>query len=97
MAEDAEFGLVMPFIACVSQGGPFQDRSFVAGFQAGQVYAQLKAARAAGATEVIACVDLHLTRQLELAGMDSGFPVMTAEPWGEAPDWVYLTFRTAAS
>lgn len=97
MAEEAEFGLVVPFIACVSKGGPFDDKTFVAGFQAGQVYAKLHAARAADATEVVVCVNHLLVDQLELVGMDAGFPVMVAEPWPEAPEWVYLTFRTSVT
>lgn len=32
---DAEYGLVMPFVVCASNGGPYEDDSFVAGFALG--------------------------------------------------------------
>ena len=38
-----EFGLVMPFVVCESQGGPYQDESFVAGYELGQLSARLEA------------------------------------------------------
>lgn len=93
MAESAEFGMVMPFIACKSQGGPFDDVAFVAGYQAGMVDQALMSAAAATATEVVFCVNTELRGQLELIGMKNGFPVMRAEVWDEAPDWTYYTFR----
>lgn len=40
--EDIEFGLVMPFVVCESQGGPYQDDSFVAGYELGMLAARLE-------------------------------------------------------
>lgn len=39
--DDREFGLVMPFTVCESQGGPFDDVAFVAGYRCGVVDAKL--------------------------------------------------------
>ncbi len=89
------YGLVMPFVACSSQGGPFDDESFVVGFQAGSIDKALAVAREATATEAVFCVNSKLVKQLELIGMKNGFPVFEAEVWEEAPDWTYVTFRIA--
>lgn len=37
------WALVMPFVACQSQGGPFDDDAFVAGFNMGKLDTELKA------------------------------------------------------
>lgn len=43
---DAEFGLVMPFVVCESQGGPYDDNAYVAGFEAGNLAMNLVLNRA---------------------------------------------------
>lgn len=35
--EYASYGLVMPFVVCASQGGPFEDDAFVSGFRCGEI------------------------------------------------------------
>jgi hypothetical protein len=42
-AEEVAYGLIMPFVVCESQGGPYQDESFVAGYELGNLSAQLEA------------------------------------------------------
>lgn len=88
------YELVMPFVACASAGGPFDDEAFVAGYQAGQVDQALAAAKVANASEVAFCVSSKLARQLELIGMKNDFPVMRVELSDETPDWANFTFRT---
>jgi hypothetical protein len=88
------YELLVPFVACVSQGGPFDDNSFVAGFQAGQLDQALAAAAVVTATEVVVMTFTALTRQLELIAMRRGFPLMTAEVVEAAPEWSNITFRT---
>lgn len=94
--EDDGFELAVPFIVCQSQGGPYEDEAFVAGFQAGEVDRALVTAAAAGATEVKATVLSTLVRQLELVGMHRGFPVMRSEVSDEVPEWSLVTFRVSA-
>jgi hypothetical protein len=86
--------LVLPFVVCRSVGGPFDDDAFVAGFQAGQVDQALHAAKVARATEVRFTVNSTLVKQLDLIAMNRGFPVVDAVPSEEAPEWVFMTFRT---
>lgn len=35
--EEPTYGLVMPFEVCESQGGPWQDEAFVAGYEMGSI------------------------------------------------------------
>lgn len=41
--DTVEFGLVMPFVVCQSQGGPYEDQAFVAGYELGLLSARLEA------------------------------------------------------
>lgn len=42
MGDEAEYGLVMPFVVCQSKGGPYDDESYVAGYEAGHLDAILR-------------------------------------------------------
>jgi hypothetical protein len=78
--------LVMPFVVCASQGGPYDDDAFVAGFQAGSLYKTLAAIAAVEATGVIEVpVRTALLPQLDLIAMKFGFTT-EAVP-AESPDW----------
>jgi hypothetical protein len=92
--------LVVPFVVCVSHGGPYDDQSFVAGFQAGAVSKMLEMAAVAGADRVRVPFAVYSTlgRQLELIGMHRGFPVVDFTEVGETPEhqampeWSFVTF-----
>jgi hypothetical protein len=88
------YDLVVPFIACLSQGGPYDDDSFVAGFQAGRVDQALAAGAAVGATEVAITVLTPLVKQLDLIAMNRGFPIVVADVAAEVPEWSHVVFRT---
>ena len=95
MSDDNEtpagYGLVMPFVVTVSQGGPYDDNAFVAGWEAGWLDAMLLACRPLGAT-VERYVDSSLVPQLDLVAMRHRY-TMTVEPWEEHPDdWSFVTF-----
>ena len=90
--EEDGYSLVIPFVACHSQGGPYDDQSFVAGYQAGQLARSLAAAAVVGATEVKATVNSDLVKQLDLIAMHHGF-IAVAEASDEAPTWTFVTFR----
>lgn len=79
--EDDSYELAVPFIACASQGGTYDDDAFVAGFQAGQIDQALKTASSVMAVRVwfpMVRTDLH--KQLELIAMNRGFPVVEIDP-----------------
>lgn len=40
--EDQHLELVMPFTVCASEGGPYEDEAFCAGFTAGQLDRELR-------------------------------------------------------
>lgn len=91
--------LVYPFVACKSQGGPYDDDAFVAGVQLGRIDASLQAAAALGLDRAEFMVYTTLAGQLELVGMARGFPVVTATKVGETadhpamPQWTRVVFE----
>ncbi len=92
MSDDAKFELVLPFVVCQSQGGPFEDTAFVAGFQAGQIDRTLAVAAATEQFEVhFPHVHTTLLPLLALIGMNRGFPVVESDP-ADAPEWTAVTF-----
>ncbi|MER7167002.1 hypothetical protein ABT336_13170 [Micromonospora sp. NPDC000207] len=86
--------LVFPFVACTSNGGPYDDDAFTAGYQAGRIDMALAAASAVGATSARYTVLTTLVGQLELIGMHHGFPIVTAVECDETPEWSVVTFDT---
>lgn len=98
--EDTTYGLVYPFTVCRSQGGPYEDESFVAGVQLGHIDRILQIAAGVGADRVRSTARTALVPQLELCGMARGFPVVTVEEvtatdkYPAMPEWVFITFTT---
>ncbi len=92
--EEDGYGLVMPFVACKSEGGTYDDQSFVAGYECGQIDRALEMLAASGGQEVTfkVTVGTDVIKQLELIGMKNGFPAMTNEPAFE--DKQYANWRT---
>jgi hypothetical protein len=90
MAEpQREWGLVMPYVVCQSQGGPYEDQSFVAGARFGGDMAELRAEKPATWQSY---VYPGMVPQYDLLAMEQGY-TMTSEPWDEHPDeWVLVTF-----
>lgn len=93
--------LVVPFVVCRSVGGPYDDDSFVAGFQAGEIDKALQVAAAAGASTATWTVRTALVSQLELLAINRGFGYMATAEVGESedheamPEWSLVTFSTA--
>lgn len=75
------YELVLPFVACKSNGGPHDDAAFVAGFRLGGIRERL---RCVGAWS--GAVRDDDIRQLDLIVMEAGLP-MTLEKAGDG--WVY--------
>ncbi len=90
--EPAEYGLELPFVACESAGGPYDDAAFVAGFECGFVESMLHVvSRAGGSFE--RWVNPALMPQLDLIAMKHGYKT-TSEPWDEHPDeYVKVNFE----
>lgn len=88
----SEFGLVMPFVTCTSNGGPHDDGTFVAGYECGQIDAELALAASIHAQPRERYVSTDSVPQVDLIAMRHGFH-MTAEPWGKHPDeWTLVKF-----
>jgi hypothetical protein len=75
---EGDYGLVMPFVVCQSNGGPFDDAAFVAGVQFGDLSRQL----AGGGPVEPAYVNPDLWAQLDLAAMHYGYRLIV-QPWDE--------------
>jgi hypothetical protein len=88
--EDEGYGLLMPFTVCASQGGPYDDAAFVAGYTAGLLDGRL--ADPDNGWPIAQQVPSALVPQLDLLAMRHGWNI-TSEPWGEHPDeWTLVTF-----
>jgi len=96
---DGAMELVYPFVVCRSQGGPYDDDTFVAGVQLGRIDAALQVAASVGADRLSCTVYTTLTRQLELCGMARGYPTVTVVEVSETPEhaamsqWSHVTFE----
>lgn len=98
--EREEWNIVVPFVVCQSQGGPYEDLAFCAGFEAGRISQALKSATAADATVLRYTVRTELVKQLDLIAMDAGFKMVTAEveetdDHPAMPEWTFATFEVA--
>lgn len=89
--EPAEYGLVMPFIVCQSNGGPYEDSAFIAGGRFQQISALLES----GCESHDSYQPPALVPQLDLLAMQHGY-VMGVDEYDE--HWSLVTFeRKAAS
>jgi len=66
---------VMPFVVCKSQGGPYDDDSFVAGFELGRLDAQLPMYAALGFGSLSRLAHAETLPQVELVTMRYGYRV----------------------
>lgn len=86
--DETEYDLVYPFVVCASNGGPYEDKAFVAGVRFGQIDEVLKA----GVISYSVTVESALVPQLELLAMHRGCTV-TPQPWSDDPYWTFATFE----
>jgi hypothetical protein len=90
--------LAVPFVVCRSNGGPYEDDAFCAGFQAGEVDRALDMGAAARAESIqFPMARTSLLKQFELIGMNRGYPIMTADVSEEWPEWCVVTFSRSAA
>lgn len=79
-----EYSLVMPFKVCATYGGPFDDESYVCGFEAGALDARLHYARPLTVSLPVHAANVE---QFDLIAMKHGYK-MTTEP--EEHGWVQV-------
>jgi hypothetical protein len=77
--EEEAWKLAVPFVACASEGGPYEDDAFCAGFEAGRIAMALESAIMANADRVRWTVLKTLVKQLDLIAMNAGFVMTVAE------------------
>jgi hypothetical protein len=87
-------------VVCQSNGGPYEDEAFVAGFQAGEISQALRAAKAAGAFRLVRTVRTDVVKQLDLIAMDAGFTlrvteVEETEDHPAMPEWTFAIFEVS--
>jgi hypothetical protein len=76
--DDGNLCLAMPLVAAQSEGGPFEDTAFVAGWQIGGIDTTLKVGAAIGMTQSTPIlVDKLLAKQLDLVALKHGYQVQT--------------------
>lgn len=84
--------LVVPFTVCKSQGGPYEDQSFTAGFQAGSMFTMLEVTKLLGGANTMPRVAYQqLVPLLDLIAMRFGYTV--DYDMSEYADWVTVTFK----
>lgn len=84
--KDEGHSLVMPFVVCRSEGGPYDDAAFVAGVRFAHVQAALADAPPIYETQQ----SPTLVPQLDLLAMERGYH-MTIEHHSD--EWALVTFR----
>lgn len=92
--EPGGYRLIMPYIVCKSQGGPYDDESFVAGVRMQQINDILERDASTPGKSVFSTYQSPgLLPQLDLVAMQHGY-VMESIPWDEHPDdWALVTFK----
>jgi hypothetical protein len=91
--DEEEYGLIIPFVAVQSKGGPYEDASFTAGFSCGSIDATLRHAKAMNVAMEIRFpfVYAELSQQLDLIAMNHGFVTQMFPT--EDEHWAVATFR----
>ena len=95
MSGEGEYGLVMPFIAVASKGGPYPDDAYVAGWEAGELWSRLQAAALHRSTPDPVTVRADNAEQIDLIAMRNGFS--TEETFrDDETGWVTIRFSPSA-
>lgn len=94
LPENDGMELVFPFVVCQSNGGPYDDDAFTAGYQCGRVDSALASAAAVGANRAAFTVGTRVVAQVELIAMHHGFAYIRVEECAETPEWSLVTITT---
>ena len=87
----AEFGLMMPFVVCASNGGPYDDEPYCAGFEAGMVDTILSTLLP-GIHHLARPVRSDNLPQIDLIAMQHGWSIVSTVVDDEHPEWTTVTF-----
>jgi hypothetical protein len=90
--DEAEYGLVMPFVVCQSEGGPYEDEAFVAGYDLGVLDTLLDAKPLV----VHRTMRSESLPQVELVAMKHGYTVRHGAPTGD-DDWTFVEFLRSST
>ncbi len=89
---EQQYELVMPFKVCKTQGGPYDDESFVAGWTLALLDRDLAEAVVDRLPVTGRSLRPAMMPQVDLIAMKHGYGV-AAEPWDEAPEeWLVVDF-----
>lgn len=84
--------ITLPFVVCVDGGnGPYDNEAFSAGFICGTVYTALLVGYPLGLDHGGWLAPRATVPQLELIGMDRGYPIMDVSDTDD-PNTVYVQF-----
>ena len=90
MNDEHEHSLVMPFVVCASKGGPYDDQSFVAGYELGRLDTQLAMWGAMEVRHWDATLRTDSMPQVDLIAMRHGWTArVVCEP---IEGWTDVTF-----
>lgn len=93
--EEPEMSLVMPFVVCASNGGPYDDQAFVAGVVFAQHQALLEHAHPEDGRTVVTTFPVYpaLVPQLDLLAMAHGYRLHSEPVPGAAGEWTSVSYR----
>lgn len=93
-AEQPDAELLMPFIVAASNGGPFDDDAYVAGYEAGQWWERMRMFAAGGLSGATAVMPVRTANvpQLDLIAMQWAIHIET-ELVEEMPEWSWMTLH----
>lgn len=77
--EQHAMGLLVPFTACASQGGPFDDDAFVHGFDCGVIHTEMRILGEVGGTPRARWVKPGILGQVDLIAMHNRFTIERGE------------------
>lgn len=87
-----EFGIIMPFVLCESQGGPLEDVAFTVGFELGQIDQELEVCETLYAEPRDRYLHTVGLAQLDLIAMRRGF-VLEDGLKDDSGEWTWVHFR----
>lgn len=88
MADDAEYSMLMPFTVVASKGGPYDDASYCAGYEMGQLDAALQA----GPRLHQVTIRTANVAQADLVAMRRGYTSQASAP-SECGQWTWVEFE----
>jgi len=90
--ESSEFGLVVPFVICQSQGGQLDDEAFTIGYELGSIDAELSMCASLFAQPPARYVHAVGLAQLDLLAMRRGYLMHQGE-LDESEEWARVEFE----